>query len=65
LLSFTVTAVPLWADSKEEIKQEKADIRNMAKETFMKMIELQAGFGVGIKKFRLVWVFENHKDVTE
>jgi lipid-binding SYLF domain-containing protein len=117
LLSFTVTAVPLWADSKEEIKQEKADVRNMAKETlarlykaqpsakkavsksagyavfsnfglkifvagsgtgkgliidnktkketFMKMIELQAGFGIGIKKFRLVWVFENHKDVTE
>ena len=50
VLSFTVTAVPLWADSKEE--------------TFMKMIELQAGFGIGIKKFRLVWVFENHKDVT-
>jgi lipid-binding SYLF domain-containing protein len=28
------------------------------KETFMKMIELQAGLGLGIKKFRLVWVFE-------
>jgi lipid-binding SYLF domain-containing protein len=117
LLSFTVTAVPLWADSKEEIKQEKADIRDMTKETlarlyklkpsakkavsnsagyavfrnfglkifvagtgtgkgiiidnktqketFMKMVELQAGIGIGIKKFRLVWVFENHKDVTE
>ncbi len=117
LLSFTVTSVPLLADSKEEIKQEKADIRKMAKETmarlykvqpsakkavsksagyavfsnfglkifvagsgtgkgividnknkketFMKMIELQAGLGLGIKKFRLVWVFENHKDVTE
>ena len=117
LLSFTVTAVPLWADSKEEIKQEKADIRKMAKETlarlykvqpsakkavsksagyavfsnfgmkifvagggsgegiifdnktkketFMKMVELQAGIGMGIKKFRLVWVFENHKDVTD
>jgi lipid-binding SYLF domain-containing protein len=117
LLSFTVTAVPLWADSKEEIKQEKADIRNMTKETlarlykvkpsakkavsnsagyavfsnfglkifvagtgtgkgiiidnktqketFMEMVELQAGIGIGIKKFRLVWVFENHKDVTE
>jgi lipid-binding SYLF domain-containing protein len=117
LLSFTVTAVPVWADSKEEIKQEKADIRNMTKETlarlykvkpsakkavsnsagyavfsnfglkifvagtgtgkgiiidnktqketFMKMVELQAGIGIGIKKFRLVWVFENHKDVTE
>ena len=117
LLSLTVTAVPLWADSKEEIKQEKADLRKMAKETltrlykvqpaakkavsksagyavfsnfgmkifvagggsgkgilidnktkketFMKMAELQAGIGMGIKKFRLVWVFENHKDVTE
>lgn len=29
------------------------------KETFMKMLELQAGLGFGLKKFRLVWVFEN------
>ena len=117
LLSLTVTDAPLWAVSKEEIKQEKADIRKMAKETlaqlyklqpsakksvsksaghavfsnfgmkifvagggsgkgividnktkketFMKMIEVQAGLGIGIKKFRLVWVFENHKDVAE
>jgi lipid-binding SYLF domain-containing protein len=28
------------------------------KETFMKMIELQAGLGFGVKKFSLVWVFE-------
>jgi lipid-binding SYLF domain-containing protein len=28
------------------------------KETFMKMIELQAGLGIGVKKFSLVWVFE-------
>jgi lipid-binding SYLF domain-containing protein len=28
------------------------------KETFMKMVEVQAGLGFGIKKFRLVWVFE-------
>ena len=27
------------------------------KETLMKMVELQAGIGIGIKKFRLVWVF--------
>lgn len=33
------------------------------KETFMKMIEVQAGLGMGIKKFRLVWVFENQKDL--
>ncbi len=26
-------------------------------ETFMRMAELQAGLGLGIKKFRLVWIF--------
>jgi lipid-binding SYLF domain-containing protein len=35
------------------------------KETFMKMIEVQAGIGLGVKKFRLVWVFENRKDLTD
>ncbi len=116
-LGFTVAAVPSWAATKEEVKQEKADIRKMAKETlarlykvtpsakksvsksagyavfsnfgtkifivgggggkgividnktkketFMKMIEVQAGVGIGIKKFRLVWVFENRKDLTD
>ncbi|MCK7506099.1 MAG: hypothetical protein MZV70_19815 [Desulfobacterales bacterium] len=29
----------------------------------MKMVEVQAGLGMGIKKFRLVWVFENLKDL--
>jgi lipid-binding SYLF domain-containing protein len=34
-------------------------VNNMTKqETFMKMVEVQAGLGFGIKKFRLVWVFE-------
>ena len=28
------------------------------KETFMKMVEAQAGLGFGVKKFRLVWVFD-------
>jgi lipid-binding SYLF domain-containing protein len=117
LVAFATTTDRAFAASKEEIKQEKADIRKMAKETlarlykvqpsakkavsksagyaifsnfgmkifvagggsgkgliidnktkketFMKMVELQAGVGLGIKKFRLVWVFENHKDVTE
>jgi lipid-binding SYLF domain-containing protein len=27
-------------------------------ETFMKMVEVQAGLGFGVKKFRLVWIFE-------
>ncbi len=33
------------------------------KEIFMKMIEVQAGLGMGIKKFRLVFVFENKNDL--
>jgi lipid-binding SYLF domain-containing protein len=117
MLSFSLTVVPARAADKEEIKQEKADIRKMAKETlarlykvqpsakkaisrsagyavfsnfgmkiffagsgkgkgivfdnktkkqtFMKMFELQAGIGLGVKKFRLVWIFENRKDLTD
>jgi len=30
-------------------------------ETFMKMLELQAGLGMGVKKFRVIFVFENEK----
>jgi lipid-binding SYLF domain-containing protein len=29
------------------------------KAIYMKMLEVQAGLGFGVKKFRLVWVFEN------
>ena len=35
------------------------------KQTFMKMVEIQVGLGLGAKKFRLVWVFEKYKDVDE
>ena len=39
-------------------------VNNKAKKsTFMKMIEVQAGLGMGIKKFRLIWVFENKSDL--
>ena len=31
--------------------------------TFMKMIEVQAGLGMGIKKFRLIFVFDNMSDL--
>lgn len=31
------------------------------KETFMKMLEVQAGLGFGVKKFRLVWVFQTQE----
>lgn len=30
-------------------------------ETFMKMVEIQAGLGVGIKKFRVIFAFENQE----
>jgi lipid-binding SYLF domain-containing protein len=32
-------------------------------ETFMKMVEVQAGLGLGVKKFRLIWVFEKEADL--
>ena len=115
VLSFTLTAVPSWAASKEDIKKEQDDVRKMSKETldrlyklqpsakeaiskaagcavfsnfgmkifvagsgsgkgmamdnktkketFMKMVELQAGLGFGVKKFRVVWVFEGQQEL--
>jgi lipid-binding SYLF domain-containing protein len=33
------------------------------KETFMKMAEVQAGLGFGVKNFRLIWVFEKKADL--
>jgi len=33
------------------------------KPTFMKLVEVQAGLGMGAKKFRLIWVFENQGDL--
>jgi lipid-binding SYLF domain-containing protein len=111
LVGFTLSAIPLWAASDENVQQARADIRKMAndtlerlyktqpaaqktietaagyavfsnfgmkiffagggsgkgiavdnktkQETYMKMVEIQAGLGMGVKKFRLVWVFEN------
>jgi lipid-binding SYLF domain-containing protein len=35
------------------------------KPTYMKMAELQTGLGFGIKKFRLVWVFEKKSDMDK
>lgn len=37
-------------------------INNQTKaETFMKMFEIQAGLGMGVKKFRVIFVFDNEK----
>lgn len=39
-------------------------VDNKAKrETFMKMAEVQAGLGFGVKNFRIVWVFEKKSDL--
>jgi lipid-binding SYLF domain-containing protein len=35
------------------------------KEVFMKMVEVQAGLGLGVKKFRLVFVFDNQKTLND
>jgi len=37
--------------------------RKTGKTTYMKMAEVQAGLGLGVKKFRLVWVFKNRSDL--
>ena len=33
--------------------------------TYMKMAEVQAGLGIGVKKFQLIWVFENEKALND
>lgn len=33
--------------------------------TYMKMVELQAGLGFGVKKFQLLWVFETEKALND
>ena len=33
--------------------------------TYMKMAEIQAGLGFGVKKFQLVWVFETDKALND
>jgi lipid-binding SYLF domain-containing protein len=43
-------------------KGEGVAINNQTKaETFMKMFEIQAGLGMGVKKFRVIFVFDNAK----
>lgn len=36
--------------------------KKAGKVTYMKMLEIQAGLGMGVKKFRLIWVFERSSD---
>jgi lipid-binding SYLF domain-containing protein len=34
-------------------------------ETYMKMVEVQAGLGFGLKKFQVVWAFETEKALSD
>ena len=48
------------------VNTENSDTDNKTgKDTFMKMVEVPAGLGMGIKKFRLIWVFEYKGDLDE
>src|SRR5690606_39380067 len=38
-----------------------SDLNPDKKETFMKMFELQAGLGIGVKKFKVIFVFDNER----
>jgi lipid-binding SYLF domain-containing protein len=41
-------------------------VNNKSKVTpYMKMAEIQAGIGFGVKKFKLVWVFETEKALSD
>ena len=41
-------------------------VNNQTKrEVFMKMVEVQAGLGFGVKKFNLVWVFETSQALDQ
>ena len=41
-------------------------VNNKSKETtYMKMAEMQAGLGFGVKKFQVVWVFDTEKALND
>ncbi|MHC4070848.1 MAG: lipid-binding SYLF domain-containing protein [Planctomycetota bacterium] len=59
LVSFSVTAVPLWAASEEEIKQKQSDIRKMAKETLARLYKVQPAAQKAVSKSAGYAVFSN------
>ncbi len=47
-------------------KGEGIAVNNASKqETFMKVVELQAGLGFGVKKFSVIFVFDNDSGVKQ
>jgi len=50
VLNFTVTAAPLWAATKEEIKQVKAEIRKMTKLTLARLYKAQSSAKKAVTK---------------
>ena len=59
VLSFTLTAVPSWAASQEEIKKEKDDVRKMSRETLDQLYKLQPSAKEAISKAAGCAVFSN------
>jgi lipid-binding SYLF domain-containing protein len=39
--------------------------KKSGKKTYMKMVEVQAGLGFGVKKFRVIWVFASEDALTK
>jgi len=39
--------------------------KKSGKQTYMKMVEVQAGLGFGVKKFRVIWVFANESALNQ
>lgn len=39
--------------------------KKSGKETYMKMVEVQAGLGLGVKKFRVIWVFADEASLNK
>jgi lipid-binding SYLF domain-containing protein len=38
--------------------------KKTGKQTYMKMVEVQAGLGLGVKKFRVIWVFADEASLN-
>jgi lipid-binding SYLF domain-containing protein len=64
----TCTLVQFCADESGFLAGRIPDLRVNSKskqETFMKMISAGAGLGVGVKDYRVIFVFENDKALTQ
>jgi hypothetical protein len=59
VLACTVAAVPSWAETKAEIRQEKSEIRKMAREKLSRLYKLQPSAKSAVSKSAGYAVFSN------